>query len=433
MNRLTTLLVSVLAIAFNAAAADDAVYTSDSVVAALMNGKPHVHLRYRYEHVDDDLVPANDAQASTLRAALGWETGVWEGISLYAEMEHISEVLLDDFKEGPGPVDPGHAGQYPVVADPPGTELNQAYVKYAADPRLTLKLGRQIITYRDAPFHRFLGTVLWRQNWQTHDGATLTFKPSDALLFNYGYSAQVNRIFGDDTPDPFDDFDCDCHFLNAKYTGLAHLKLEGYGYLLDIDNAPANSLDTYGLRAWGAYPLNETFKLLYAGEFAMQDDASGNPRSVDEDYYLAEAGINAKLPFKAVPALTVKVDYEVLEGNGTVAFQTPLATGHAFQGWADRFLTTPPDGIADLYVTAVAPAFGGKFVFSYHMLEADRLGYDYGDEINVQYTRKFARYFTFGTKAAIYDADRNPTALARAGALPNNDVTKVWAWVQFDY
>jgi len=160
-----------------------------AVVAALMVGKAHVHLRYRYENVDDDLVPANDAQASTIRAALGWESGAWNGFSLFAEMEHISAVLADDYKEGPGPVDVGNA-RFPVVADPPGTELNQAYVKYAAPEALySIKIGRQIMTYRDAPFHRFIGTVLWRQNWQTHDGVTLNVKPLAGLNLNYGYSA----------------------------------------------------------------------------------------------------------------------------------------------------------------------------------------------------------------------------------------------------
>jgi hypothetical protein len=33
-------------------------------------------------------------------------------------------------------------------------------------------------------------------------------------------------------------------------------------------------------------------------------------------------------------------------------FTTPLATLHKFQGWADKFLTTPVNGLADLYVNA---------------------------------------------------------------------------------
>ena len=67
------------------------------------------------------------------------------------------------------------------------------------------------------------------------------------------------------------------------------------------------------------------------------------------------------------------------------------------------------------------------------MLDSDNLDYEYGDEFDIQYTHKVAQYFTVGANAALYSADKNATALARAGALPNNDVTILWAWVQFDY
>ena len=70
----------------------------------------------------------------------------------------------------------------------------------------------------------------------------------------------------------------------------------------------------------------------------------------------------------------LKFDYEVLEGDGRGSFITPLATAHAFQGWADRFLTTPLDGIKDAYFTAIGTGvFGGKVIVSYHMLESDNL------------------------------------------------------------
>ena len=38
--------------------------------------------------------------------------------------------------------------------------------------------------------------------------------------------------------------------------------------------------------------------------------------------------------------------------DGTIGFATPLATLHAFNGWADMFLTTPANGLKDLYLRA---------------------------------------------------------------------------------
>ncbi len=435
-NTTASLLLFISAAALTVSAnAEEVIDSIEQAVRALMAGKAHVHLRYRYEFVDDDLAPADNANASTLRAALGWETGKWNGLSLYGELEHVAHVFSDDFKEGPGPIDPTHVGT-PVVSDPAGTELNQAYARFDGIEWAELKIGRQAQTYRKAPFHRFIGTVLWRQNWQTMDAVNLTIKPDDRIKLNYTYVNQVNRIFGDDAPGAFDRFNCDCHMVNAQAVAFPWLNVEVYGYLLDIKNAAVNSTDTIGIRASGSYPLNDKWKFIYAGEYANQDDSNGNPRDIDAAYYLGEAGFNIKLDSSLVKTITAKFDYELLEGDGSGAFITPLATGHAFQGWADRFLTTPHDGIEDMYFTVVAGGvFGGKLIFSYHMLESDNLSYDYGNEADILYTRKVKKYFTFGVKAALYDADGNATTLARsgAGAAQNNDVTKVWAWLQFDY
>ena len=403
-----------------------------AIKAFFASGKPEVHLRYRFEHVDDDLVPANDAEASTLRAVLGYRTGVFHGLSFYGEMEHVTQLFTDDYREGG--FDTAKAGLFPIVADPPGTELNQAWLRYSGLKGVDLKVGRQDITYRTAPFHRFVGNVLWRQNWQTYDAISLEIKPTDKMTINAAYVDQVNRIFGEDAPGPASKFECDCFLFNGKYSGLKYVNLEAYAYLLEIENAAVNSVDTFGVRANGAIPLSETFKLIYAGEFASQSDAKGNPRNIDADYYLGEVGLGIKVGQPFLKDLVLKFDYEVLEGDGRGSFITPLATAHAFQGWADRFLTTPLDGIKDAYFTAIGTGvFGGKVVVSYHMLESDNMSYDYGNELNVLYARKFKKYFTVGTKAAIYDADRNMTALARAAGVQNNDVTKFWLWLQFDY
>ena len=43
--------------------------------------------------------------------------------------------------------------------------------------------------------------------------------------------------------------------------------------------------------------------------------------------------------------LAGRLGYEVLQGNGGVALQTPLATLYTLDGPTDRFLVTPPDGL----------------------------------------------------------------------------------------
>ena len=44
----------------------------------------------------------------------------------------------------------------------------------------------------------------------------------------------------------------------------------------------------------------------------------------------------------------LNLGYQRLGGNGVDhAFRTPLATLHKWQGWTDKFLTTPPGGVTD--------------------------------------------------------------------------------------
>ena len=61
-------------------------------------------------------------------------------------------------------------------------------------------------------------------------------------------------------------------------------------------------------------------------------------------------------PTYASHGVTYRAGWEHLGGNGAHALQTPLATLHAFNGWADKFTTTPLGGLEDRYLGA-----GGKF------------------------------------------------------------------------
>ena len=64
------------------------------------------------------------------------------------------------------------------------------------------------------------------------------------------------------------------------------------------------------------------------------------PTTTTQTIYLVEAAANHG-------SFGLKAGYEVLGGADVPnhAFQTPLATLHAFQGWADKFLTTPAAGV----------------------------------------------------------------------------------------
>ena len=412
---------------------------------ALTGGKFDFSSRYRYEHVDDnalrpDGTTLDQADASTIRTTLGYTTGRFHGFGFRLMGQDVREVFVDDYNDGTG--QSASRARYAVVADPEDTDFLEAYLSYKGQGESILnatemKLGRQIITYRKAPFHRFMGTVLWRQNWQNHDAFTFQNKSLADTTINYAYSWNVNRIFTDESilgGANSAEFDSDSHFVNLKYDGFNYAKLEGYAYLLDFSNSPRNSTETFGGRVHGAYPMADKWKLLYAGEYASQGDYGDNTFNVDEDYYLGEIGVKFT-PGTGSPisSVVLKFDYEVLTGNGTSSFRTPLATGHAFQGWTDRFLTTPRDGIEDFYITSVIGIYGAKFIASYHMIESDNLSYDYGDELDLLLVKTFKDHYTFGAKIGIYDADTNATNTAARNGSVSADVTKSWFWAQVKF
>ena len=106
---------------------------------ALTSGKAGVKVRARYEHVDQDNI-AEKADALTARLRLNYKTGTWNGLTGFVEYDYVGH-LLSDFDSGGG-TSPGK-GQFPVVADPKGADLNQLYLDYGISADSKLRLGRQ--------------------------------------------------------------------------------------------------------------------------------------------------------------------------------------------------------------------------------------------------------------------------------------------------
>jgi len=391
-----TVLVAVVALAFarpGLAAETTEGPAAGTLAGALFGGTPWLDARYRFEHVEQDGLP-RDADANTLRLRLGYRTGAFHGVSVLVEGELLRHLGDDSFNDTLN----GKTG-HPVVADPDAEEINQAYLAFAGPAQTTARFGRQRFVLDN---QRFIGDVGFRQNQQTFDGFTITSGLVPDLEATYGYLFEAQRLFGDDSP--AGDFDTDSHVFNLRYSGLKFARLSGYGYLLDIDDLPTASTLTVGLRLDGSYGLGADVALLYEGEAARQFDYADNPADYDLGYYLAAAGLRYR-------GLTGKLGIEILEGSGAQGFQTPFATLHKFQGWADKFLVTPSGGIEDLQVSlsylikARAWLDGLTMSAVYHHFSANSGGGDYGDEIDLEAVMPLFKHFSLGLKYADYRAD----------------------------
>ncbi|MAT52395.1 MAG: hypothetical protein CMK32_14560 [Porticoccaceae bacterium] len=366
---------------------------TDALSEMISNGKAGVTLRYRYETVEQDNA-LKDADASTLLSRLTLTSGTVNGFTVLLEADNVMTIGTDDYNSTM--IGEQQFGKYSIVADPVGTEINQAWIKYAFSSSTSSTLGRQRILHAG---QRFVGGVGWRQNEQTYDAFTVNYADSTYTL-DYSYLWRVNRIFdGSGTSVQDQEFDSDSHILLATAKALGG-KFSGFVYALDFKEPYVNGGSaglpsiTYGIGYTGAYK-NFSYDLTYA----RQSDYGDNPVSYDANY----VGIDTRL---AVKPVTFTLGYELLgSDDGVKGFVTPLATLHKFQGWADIFLATPGDGIEDIYA-GIGGSIGkvalGAF---YHDFSSDEGSTDYGSEVDLVATYPINDNLNIQLKYADYSAD----------------------------
>jgi hypothetical protein len=377
-----------------------------SLPDARAQGKNSLTARLRSEHVEQ--TGLLDADALTLRTRLGYTTAKAAGWQFSAEAENVAALDGDAYNQsGLNPA----AARRAVVADPEITELNQLWLAFTRD-KTTATLGRQKLIFDNA---RFVGDVGWRQNQQTFDAFTLQDKSLAATTLTYAYVDQVNRVFS--RRHAQGRWDSDSHLLNASYVVSPAATVTAYAYRLKFTNSAANSCATYGVSAVGTQPLTSDFKFTYRAELATQSDAGPSPLRYSALYDCFEAGL-------AHARGSLTLGHELLGSDHNVGFKTPLATLHAFNGWADLFLATPAAGLRDVYLKATAnlPQAIALTAFE-HWFETAKGGADLGSEFDVMLSRKFGARVAATAKFAEFNS----------GAAAYPDVRKIWLQLDFTY
>ncbi len=367
----------------------------DGIASAVKWGNTAVQLRYRYEYVDQDKT-AHPANASTLKSRLTWNSGVVNGYKGLVEVDNVSVIGAERYNSTVNGLT-----SYPTVADPEATIVNQAALSYSADTWNTM-LGRQRIVHGN---ERFVGSVAWRQLEQTFDAAHLVFTPNSALSMDYAYSWRINTVFGPDSPNG--QLDGDFHLFRTDYKVTGNQTVSAFAYLLDYNDPVSNSSNTYGVEYTGA--LLPFLKPHLA--YASQSDAGDNTTDYSARYYLAELAASWH-------GFTLTPGYEVLGSDtGKKGFATPLATLHKFQGFADKFLTTPANGIRDTYIELATKRFRTTTSLTWHSFKSDENGQDYGNEVDFAVAYPITNYLTGMVKYAHFNADQVATDTDKAWVM----------------
>ncbi len=361
---------------------------------------PLADARLRYELVDQDGF-AQDANALTLRVRPGVQltSGHWSAL---IEGEGTL-AIVDDYNDGTN----GHTA-FPLVVDPRNAELNRAQIRYSGTNGFAMTAGRQLIELAD---QRFVGSSSFRQNQQTYDAVRIQWGRRT------GFSADVTYALSDRTVNG-------THGTGARRTAVSGDNvfvllgyrtrigaLTGFAFLVDQDEAAVQgfrlSSQTYGIRFAGSTPLGQGVTLAYTASYARQSDYHRNPNDYAANYWLGELALTAH-------AFTLTGGYEVLGADRGVALtsvQTPLASLFKWQGWADKFTTTPPNGVRDLYGTLGyawrrpgPPVDALGLSATWHRFESDRLDQHYGNELDLLASLRHGRT-TLSARYARYRAD----------------------------
>ena len=437
---------------------------------AIKGGKNLTSFRLRYEKVEQDgLQPApstkdlKDAEGITLRSLIGWQTAPFHNFSFAAQVIDVSK-LKDDFNDSTNGTlinavsnQPGKV-QYAKIVDPDNTGINQLFVDWTGIKNTRIRAGRQQINLDNV---RFIGDIGFRQVMQVYDGVSVLNKSipdTEIFLAHIERVKQINTELRSDGA---------LEIANLKYRISPTESLIGYGYFSgfedlgfgrawfgnaagvggvaagkngNINQNADQGNKILGIRLDGVHKLNDDWKGLYTAEYAKQTDYNGGDSRIDAHYYKLGGGA-------AYGNFTLRADQELLSSNdGKYAFQTPFGTNHLFQGWVDKFLATPVEGIKDSFVTATYKYGDFMFFADYHVIQSDKnfntvgggTGDTYGKEWNAAVTYNVNKNFMTKLEYGKFTEDDHYALLPVGNTVTGNrgrvrDTEKIWLTAMYTF
>jgi hypothetical protein len=454
-----------------------------TLLDSIKQGKSMTSFRLRYEKVEQDgLQPpttigtkANptaaqdleDAEGVTLRSLIGWQTAPFHNFSFAAQLIGVTK-FQDDFNDSTnttlinGVSNEVGKVKYAKIVDPDYLGVNQLYVDWTGIKNTRLRVGRQQLNLDNV---RFIGDIGFRQVMQVFTGASVLNKSipdTEVFLAHFETVRQITAVTRNEGA---------LDIANVKYRISPSESLVGYGYLSSFKDlglgrawfgnvagaAPAGGIangntnqradqsnEVFGVRLDGVHKLNDDWKALYTAEYAKQKDYRGGDDRIDAHYYKVGGGA-------AYGDFALRADQELLSSNdGKYAFQTPFGTNHLFQGWVDKFLATPREGIKDTFVTATYKYGDFNFFADYHWIDSDEdfhtvgggtatNGNKYGKEWNVAATYSYDKNIMGKIEYGKFTEDDHYALLASAAntAAGNRtrirDTDKLWLTVMYTF
>ena len=348
--------------------------------------------RTRFEMVDKGDAETTRRSKTSSRFDLGYTLPLAKGLKLFVEGQAVV-VWQEDLE---------HLNQLitaPVVADPEFLDWNQYYADIQTDLGLHFRLGRQAINLGN---QRFIGRVNFRQNDQTFFAGQASFKREGLWSLSYIYIHEAYRVLDEDAK-----WDVPSHLVHFEVSPEDFMSASAYMYDINVNSEDRDYLTFGGHVKFSVGKKSQKLNLFF--ECAYQDAQTGT-EEYDTVYWHGYAEVKWKEHLLCG-------GWEHLGGDGSNSFQTPLATLHKFNGWADIFLTTPANGLEDYYVKysfMLAPSTQvksqTKATVIHHWYRGD-IDANYGREWNFGLQQKFNKNradVDFSVQYAWYTAEDSP-------------------------
>lgn len=319
------------------------------------------------------------------------------------------------------------------LEDKNGIAIHQAWAQLLLNPKLSIKLGRQEISYDD---HRIFGNVGWAQQARSHDAFITTYKPNANNHLDFGLALNENSetLFDMDyAVNNYKAFQYLWYHTNFDTLELSFLILNnGLTYLDDNNEQKVDYNQTIGSRL--------TYK-----KAKLSADASAyfqTGKIADTDLYAFSIAANAY--YKINDEFKAGLGVEHLSGtdmnttdNKLKSFNPWFGTNHKFNGLMDYFYVgnhINSVGLLDVNATFgyQKDKFSAKVVphlFSSAATVVDVSGEEMsnalGTEIDLVLGYKWTKDIGFNAGYSQLFATETMEVL-KAG---NKDNTNNWAWL----
>lgn len=241
-------------------------------------------------------------------------------------------------------------GEVPTMrkADNHGISLFEAYGQYSFSPKVSMALGRQVLSYDN---QRILGEVDWAQQGQSHDALLMRWLPAEGHRLELGvaYNAPSETLF--EVPYPVNSYknlQFAWYRIDRENVGFSFLLMNtGYEYESEIGVRDLDYLQTFGA-------FHDFSKGNFSGNIAGYGQTG---YKAGQELFAWYAGTHLNYSLSGYWEVGSGVEYfsgtDMNTSSNKLNSFTPLfGTNHAFNGLMDYFYVGNHQnsvGLLDMY------------------------------------------------------------------------------------